>query len=348
MPVQPNILERTAFLTLNAAPGVVLDLAGALGYQAVSTAVQLGLFRALVERPLTVQELARSLDAQERGLRSLLEALAAIGYVDQKNGRYANSRMTQKWLVGDAVFDSESLLSYWDAIMRDLGQFAPEVIRTGKRPYNFYEWVESSPEIARSFQQSMAMTAIDNSQTIAKIVNMPDAPAHLLDVGGGHGMYSVSLCEQYPQLKATIFDSAAALEIAKENVADHNVEDRIELMIGDLWLDGWGEGYDLILLFNMLHHFDQDTNLRILRKTITALKPGGKVAILDQIAGKLFGSATNAFIRLIALQFYLLADGRVYSHDDLNAMLEQSGFRDIQFHKLPKAPGTSVMTAAKP
>jgi len=347
MPVQPNFLERTAFLTLNAAPGVVLDLAGALGYQAVSTAVQLGLFRALAERPLTVQELAQTLDAQERGLRALLEALAAIGYIDQKNGRFANSKMTQKWLVGGAVFDSKSLLSYWDAIMRDLGQFAPEVIRTGKRPYNFYEWVESSPEIARSFQQTMAMTAIDKSPAIAKIVKMPDAPTRLLDVGGGHGMYSISLCEQYPKLKATILDSAAALEIAAENVVEHNAADRIELMSGDLWLDNWGQGYDLILLFNMLHHFDQDTNLQILQKTMTALKPGGKVAIMDQIAGKLFGSATNAFIRLIALQFYLLADGRVYSHDDLTAMLEKSGFGDIQFHKLSKAPGTNLMTAVK-
>lgn len=347
MPVQPNLLERTAFFTLNAAPGVLFDLAGALGYQAVSTAVKLGLFHALTDRPLTLQELAQKLGAQERGLSSLLEALNAIGYVDQKNGRCANSKMTQKWLVGSGAFDSESLLNYWDAIMRDLGQYAPDVIRTGERPYNFYEWVESTPEIAHSFQKTMAMTALDNGPAIAKIVKMPDAPAHLLDVGGGHGMYSIGLCEHYPRLKATILDSPTALDIAKENVSDYKVSDRIKLKSGDLWSEDWGEGYDLILLFNMLHHFDEAANLELLQKAFTALKPGGRVAIMDQIAGKLFGSATNAFIRLIALQFYLLADGRVYSHDDLNRMLEQSSFRDIQFHKLPKAPGTSLMTAEK-
>jgi hypothetical protein len=53
MPIQPNILEHTAFFTLNAAPGPMLDLAGALAFQAVNTAVRLNLFNALQERPST-------------------------------------------------------------------------------------------------------------------------------------------------------------------------------------------------------------------------------------------------------------------------------------------------------
>lgn len=46
MPIQPNFLERTAFFTLNAAPGPMLDLAGALAFQAVNTAVRLNRFTA--------------------------------------------------------------------------------------------------------------------------------------------------------------------------------------------------------------------------------------------------------------------------------------------------------------
>lgn len=53
MPIQPNFLERTAFFTLNAAPVPMLDLAGALAFQAVNTAVHLNLFAALQERPFT-------------------------------------------------------------------------------------------------------------------------------------------------------------------------------------------------------------------------------------------------------------------------------------------------------
>ncbi|GIK57588.1 MAG: hypothetical protein BroJett015_32510 [Chloroflexota bacterium] len=95
MPIQPNFLERTAFFTLNAAPGPMLDLAGGLALQVINTAVQLNLFTTLQERPSTPTELAQTLNCQERGLEKLL---AAIGYVVERDGRYHNSPMTNKWV----------------------------------------------------------------------------------------------------------------------------------------------------------------------------------------------------------------------------------------------------------
>ncbi|MCP5094118.1 MAG: hypothetical protein GY943_01055 [Chloroflexi bacterium] len=50
MPIQPNFLERMAFFNLNAAPTPMLDLAGASGYQALSTAVHFNLFEPLRKR----------------------------------------------------------------------------------------------------------------------------------------------------------------------------------------------------------------------------------------------------------------------------------------------------------
>ena len=66
MPIQPNFLERFAFFTLNAAPTPMLDMAGALGYQALSTAVRLNLFETLQARPQTLPELARPLAPRTR------------------------------------------------------------------------------------------------------------------------------------------------------------------------------------------------------------------------------------------------------------------------------------------
>jgi hypothetical protein len=68
---------------------------------------------------------------------------------------------------------------------------------------------------------------------------------------------------------------------------------------------------------------------------------------LDQIAGKVPGNVANTFIRLIALHYFLLADGRVYSRDDIQSWLQQTGFTETQFHRMAKAPGTSLMVARK-
>jgi hypothetical protein len=43
----------------------------------------------------------------------------------------------------------------------------------------------------------------------------------------------------------------------------------------------------------------------------------------------------------------LLADGRVYAHDDIQNWLQQTGFGEVQFHRMVKAPGTSLMVARK-
>lgn len=112
-----------------------------------------------------------------------------------------------------------------------------------------------------------------------------------------------------------------------------------------MWQAEWGTGFDLILLFNVLHQYDSETNVKLLQKAKQALKPGGTVAILDQITGKIPGTAVNALIRLIALQYYVFADGHVYSRTELTDICSQAGFKEIQFHNLSQLPGNTLVTA---
>jgi hypothetical protein len=88
---------------LNAAPAPMLDLAGALAFQVVSTAVHLNVFNTLHEKPSTLPELTQTLSCQQRGLQKLLAALTSLGYVTEKNGRYHISPMTEKWFLDGAA-----------------------------------------------------------------------------------------------------------------------------------------------------------------------------------------------------------------------------------------------------
>ena len=347
MPIQPNFLERTAFYTLNQAPAVMLDLAGAISYQAVSTAMRLGLFETLAERPMTAAELTEALNAQPRGVQALLRALEAIGYIVSRDGHYANSDTTRRWLIEDEAFSGAVVTRFWDAALISLWPNAADVIRTGDRPVDIYEWVESDPVTNASFQQSLVAPAVLSGKDIARKLALPSTATRLLDVGGGHGVYSIMICREYPNLHATVIDSPAALEIAEQKVAEYSMKDRVSLMPGDMWQLDWGIGYDAVLLFNLLHHFDQANGMKLLRMAAMSLKPGGMVAILDQIAGKVPGSATRAIISLVALMYYVFADGRVFQHDELTEMLSGAGFSDIRFHKFMKLPGNALMTGRR-
>ncbi|MDX1418301.1 MAG: methyltransferase, partial [Candidatus Promineifilaceae bacterium] len=101
------------------------------------------------------------------------------------------------------------------------------------------------------------------------------------------------------------------------------------------------------LLFNLLHHYDLETNHELLQKAYAALKPGGKVAIFDQVAGKQFGSATSAIIKLVGLMYYLFADGRVFTRGELTGLLTETGFKNIQFYPMRQAPGSSLFVAER-
>lgn len=347
MPIQPNFLERTAFFTLNAAPGPMLDLAGALAFQAVNTAVQLNIFTTLAERPSTPTELAQSLGCQQRGLEKLLAALAAIGYLVERDGRYHNSPMTEKWFLSEAVLDMNAAMTCWDAFLRELWPHAPEVVRSGERPFNFYDFTASTPGLSHAHQTMMQGNANLVGADIVKKVALPKTASRLLDVGGGHGQFTIHFCRAHPQLTATIMDSEAALETAQQNLEAAQLSDRVDLYATDLWPVAWGTEWDCILLFNLLHHYDLETNHKLLQKAHAALKPGGKVAIFDQVAGKQFGSATNAIVQLVGLMYYLFADGRIFTRAELTTLLDQTGFENIQFYPMRQAPGSSLLVAEK-
>lgn len=347
MPIKPNVLERTAFFTLNTAPGPMLDLAGMLGYQALSTAVHLNIFEALAEQPGGAAELAARLGAQPRGLERLLPALESLGYLERQNGRYTNSAMTRKWFLEDAGLDMVSAVTCFDYFTRHLWPEAPSVVSSGERPFDFYGIMDADPELSHAFQQMMVGNAKIAGAEIRGHVPVPDDATRLLDVGGGHGEFAIQFCAAHPRLLAQIMDTAVALNTARQRVAAAGLSTRITLRAADLWQEPWGGPYDLILLFNLLHHYDLQTNRRLLRHAQNALRPGGRVAILDQVQGNVFGTAGGAIVDLVALMYFLFADGRVFEISDLTTLLTESGFDQTAVHRLRRAPGSSLITAVR-
>ncbi len=99
------------------------------------------------------------------------------------------------------------------------------------------------------------------------------------------------------------------------------------------------------MLFNVLHHFDGATNRKLLQKAKSALKPGGVVAILEQVEGDVFGAAAQSFVSLIGFMYYVFADGRTFSQEALTTMLTDSGFEKVRMFKMRKAVGHGLFTA---
>jgi ubiquinone/menaquinone biosynthesis C-methylase UbiE len=346
MPIQPNLLERTAFYTLNLGPAPVLDIWGALSFQTVATAIRLGVFEALKDGPQTPIALAKKLGLNAHGCKLLLQTLEAIGYTQLQGEAYANSPMSAKWLTSSSEANFSPYFDFWEVVIPTLWRNLDESLRTGQAPTNLYEWIEDQPETSRAFQQAMIAIAQLIKNNIADRLKFLQSAQRLLDVGGGHGEYTAAICQKYPDLNAVIFDSPQALATGREHVAASGFSGRVTFQEGSFLTDELGSGYDAVLLFNIIHGFDGTQNTNLFRKAKRALNPGGKIVILEQLDEKLPSDAYNAIGKLLSLNYFHLLNGRVYAYNEIAGWVIDAGFSNVRRINLLKVPGNALIVGA--
>ena len=340
MPVIPNLVERALF-KLNLAPAVMLDFLGAMAFRAVIAARRLGVFEALSTGPMTSAQLARRIQADEHGTNVLLDALEALGYVESRSGRFSATPMAAKWLplLGDGF-------GFCDVLVERL-QDADGSVRRGAPAIDAREWLDQRPDGWREFQAGMVALARLTADDIVAKVRLRAGARRLLDVGGGHGLYSIKFCHRYPELSATVFDLPEGLEVTPTTIAAEGMEDRVSMQAGDFWIDSLGTGYDVVLLFNIVHANLPARNVELLQKVARALNPGGLVVILDQLTDKVLGGTSRAFAALMGLNLFNLTGGQAYGSREIADWLGTAGFARPQRIGLIKSPGTSLILATK-
>ena len=159
---------------------------------------------------------------------------------------------------------------------------------------------------------------------VARKVRLPAGARSLLDIGGGHGWYSVQLCRRHPRLTATVLDLPGSAAIGREIVAGAGMAARVTYRDGDAITADLGGGYDAVLCFNLLHHLEPGQIVSLFGKIREALNPGGMLAILDVFAEP--GHRASAHADLLALFVYLSSGATVHTPGALDTWLRGAGF----------------------
>lgn len=337
MPFAPNWLERFTFLTLNQGPAPTLDMWAGPAFYIVLAAIRLNLFEALKSQQLTATELSQQIQTDLRATQILLDALVSLKYLKQKNGRYGLSAMTRKWLTDDGDINFSAYFQFWGAMMEQFMPRLEESLRSGQPPVNLYEWLEEQPEVSRYFQEGMIALTRYVKDDIVKQVSLPPNARRLLDIGGGHAMYSIALCQQYPQLSAVVVDGAQPLIVGRESIAAAGMAGRITTQAGNFVTDDLGAGYDVALLFNIVHGFTPAGNLELFRKIKAALNPGGQLIVLEQLAGAVPLPLMDTVVQILSVSFFHALGGQVYTYQNISDWLREVGFSDIRCKNILKA-----------
>lgn len=312
---------------------------------AIKAALELDVFTAIGDGKKTAQELAAQCEASERGIRILCDYLVIIGFLTKEDGRYSLTPDSAKFLtrrspayMGDTLdfLLSPALISGFDdlaAAVRKGGTLMPE---GGTVAPENPVWVK----FARAMSPMMAMPA----QLIAKLVSTgADRKLKVLDIAAGHGLFGITIAQQNPHASVVALDWPSVLEVAKENARRAGVSDRYSTIEGSAFDVDYGDGYDLVLLTNFLHHFDPPTCESLLRKVHASLAEGGRAVTLEFVPNEDRvsppGAASFSMVMLGSTP-----SGDAYTFSELERMFKNAGFSHSELHPLVASPEQVVIS----
>ncbi|MGH7205622.1 MAG: methyltransferase [Nitrospiraceae bacterium] len=302
-------------------------------------AVKLDLFSLLAEKQLTALEIAQRIQADERALGLLMNALVAIRVLTKEDDRFANTEVARTYLVRASPQYVGHLLLLHDAEWDNWGKLE-ETIRTGRSPVKRHIF-ETDPELGANVLSVLHRIGQQSGPALAKRLELGGTKT-LLDLGGGAGTNAIAFCQVYPDLVATVFDLPQTLKTAERAVKEAGLEGRITLLPGDFNRDPLGGPYDVVLMADILHYQDSGANAALVKKTFVHLNAGGRLIIKDRFLDE--SGTSPAWTTAFAVHILVNTErGRCYRVLDAQCWLAEVGFRSVvEFEQ------TAVIQGIKP
>lgn len=311
-------------------PETILKLARQfMGSRILLSAAELNLFTLLDGMPSTARDLAGTLNANLRGLTILLDALAAMGLLSKKKDMYLSAPDAAPLLSDKSTRSVLPMILHAAHLWDSWSDLTPIVKGAG-----LSEAPASSARDAgelRAFIGAMHVVGTLLAQKIVTAVQ-PGQARNLIDVGGASGTYTIAFLKVAPEMKATIFDRPAVIQIACERLAEEGMLHRVRLVAGDFYEDELPGGHDLALLSAIIHQNSPGRNVELFKKVLRALVPGGRIIIRDHVMepgrtkpkdGAIF--AVNMLVNTTG--------GSIYTFDEIRNWLEEAGFASVRILK---------------
>jgi len=295
---------------------------------AMQAAVDIGLFSAIAAGANTVPAIAKASAASPKGVRVLCDYWTVQGLLVKAGNSYqltpeaANflDRKSPAYLGGVMGFLNGPIKPFFERLTHAVRNGGRETVGSVETEYD--GWVP--------FAREMGAMMFPAAQAISKLVG-PVSGA-VLDVAAGHGLFGIVLAQANPNVRVTALDWPNVLAVAKQHAAGMGVGDRYTTIAGDAFTVDLKGPYDLILLTNLLHHFDREQCTALLKRLRAALRPGGKLVTLefvpneDRVSPPM--SATFPLVMLAST-----ARGDAYTFAELDQMLRAAGFGQSKLHQ---------------
>lgn len=321
---------------------VLEKIRGFMQSRIILTGAELDIFTQIHRGVDTVSGIANSNRLDFRAVNRLLDALVVYGLLTKENDQY---QLTPEglFLSSDHPETSLSMALHLNELWNTWSHLTDAVIQ-GKNPARV-SLSQKSEKATNAFIGAMHVVGRRLSQKIAEAIDL-SSYHRLLDIGGASGTYTIAFLKNNPEMKGVIFDLKQVIPMAEAHLREAGLQDRVELVSGDFYVDELPKGCDLALLSAIIHQNSPEQNLALCQKIYRAILPGGTLMIRDHIMNESRtqppAGAVFALNMLVGTQ-----GGDTYTFQEIKSALETAGFIDIrQIRQGENMDG--IVTAGKP
>lgn len=318
------------------------------GYQrtaALKAAIELDVFTAIDSGNSTAGAIGEACGSAERGVRILCDTLTVLGFLTKSADEYQLTPSSATFLSKNSRMYIGSIADFITSDYLKRGfDTATEAVRGGGTVVKGDASLDPEAPMWVTFARAMMPMMFPAAEAIAAhIGGDANRPLKVLDIAAGHGIFGVTTAKNFPNAEIYAVDWKNVLEVAKQNAEKFGVSDRYNTIEGSAFDVDFGEGYDVVLLTNFLHHFDVPTCETILKKINAAMKDDGKLFTLEFIPNDDRVSPPQEAL----FAFVMLAGtpaGDAYTFAELKSMSENSGFGRNEHVPLPPTPQHLVIS----
>jgi hypothetical protein len=302
---------------------------GAMAVQAIHVAAKFALADLVASGPKSIKELAEATHTHGSSLGRFLRALTSLGiFVEDTTGRYGQTALSDT-LRSDHPESMRPFAMMVGAhfFWKPLGALE-ETVRTGQPSFErvygapFFEYLAGHSDDAAVFNAAMSsspdyLAAIAGAYDFSRFERM-------VDVGGGHGLLLAGILSANPRLCGVLYDLPAVVAGASA-LRQEPISQRCEIIGGDFF-QGVPAGADAYLLKGIIHDWNDEAALKILKNCRRAIRPDGKLLVVEAV---LTGS-TDPATALMDMLMMVLTSGRERTESEFQSLLQEAGFSMVQ------------------
>ena len=323
-------------------------IVGKWAMQAVYAAAELGVADRLRDGPRSSADVARESGTNGDATYRLMRALSNLGVLEERQERVFTLTPVGQFLRSDvpgSLCGFARFVGYaptWTA----WGETVHSV-RTGQPGFehvfgeNVFDWYAKHLEESAIFDEAMTAVSTVESEAVAAGFDFSGIET-LADVGGGRGYLLATILKANPAMKAILFDLPHVVAGAPSLLREHGIERRVKVESGS-FLETAPEGADAVIMKHVLHDWNDDDSVRILRNCHRVLPKEGHVLIVEAVVPP---PGARGWAKLLDLEMLVLTPrGRERTEKEFAELLGRGGFRLRRV--APTASPVSVIEAER-